>query len=191
MRTVWSASLVLVLVVTTVACGGDDERPHIASQDDGDTPRTASTSADPADAAPGTGNGPGAPAAPQVDATAMPGVGNAQFVVEGTAYDFAGADAAGGAASTCTVDPGVVTVELQTSPGALLVQAGFDGQRWQGSVTIRPPGVDRIYFSAPGFDGTFAVEETMAVYEGTFYWRTADDPAHRAEAGIGTVRMAC
>lgn len=178
----WSFSLVVALGAAS-GCGGDDtaSTPEAAAVA-GDAEVPGGSEDDAAAGGPGT---------PEIDPAAMPGAGDAQFVVEGATYEFGAADAAESAYS-CTVSPDSVVVELQLRPGAMLVQANrTDGEPWQGSVTISPAGADRIYFSTPGFDGTFAVEGSMAVYEGNFSWRTSDDPARREDAGTGTVRMSC
>lgn len=187
--------ILMALGVVCVACGGgDDESPSSASgspeapggaDDDG-----AQDESDSAESGADAGGSIGA--AIQIDPTTMPSPGDAEFDVEGSTFVFSAADAAGGPASSCSVDPAAIVVELQLSPGAMLVQANnADGNTWQGSVTISPQGSDRIYFSTPGFDGTFATQDNMAVYEGDFFWRTSDDPASRNDAGTGVVRMTC
>lgn len=184
--------LVVTLGMTLVACGGDDASPVAStvpsdSEDGGDSTESGDVDSSVADDA-STGGG----RTIVIDPASMPSPGDGQFEVEGTTHDFAAADAAGGPASSCSVDPAAIVVELQLSPGALLLQANSaDGENWQGMVTISPPGSDRIYFSTPGFEGTFAVQDTMTIYEGDFFWRTSDDPAAREEAGIGTVRVTC
>ena len=188
MRRALALALALAVVGGVVACGDDDESADEATPVDADSEATgADVEAEPSDAAADTGA-----SAPEIDPVDMPAVGGVQFVVEGSTYDFASADAAGGPAQSCSVGPSEIVVELQTQPGALVVQASvLDGEQWVGSVTISPPGTDRIYSSTPGPEGTFAVDGSMAVYEGAFFWRTSADPGLREDAGVGTVRMSC
>lgn len=174
--------LVVVLGMAVAACGGDDVGLPTGTGPDGGSGVSTTE--------PGVMDF-GAPTVPEIDPAAMPSPGDVQFEVEGTTHAFAAAEAIESAYS-CSVDSGAVVVEVQLAPGALLLQASrADGETWQGSVTISPRGSERIYFSSPGFDGTFAVEGTMAVYEGDFYWRTSDDPGSREEAGTGMVRVTC
>jgi hypothetical protein len=185
----------LVIVLAAAGCGdGDDDGgeaipgPGASEQATSPGADAGSETSEAADASDGAQATPSA----EIDAASMPASGDAQFEVEGTAYDFVAGDAAEGPAHSCAVSPTQIVVEMQLSPGALLVQASNpDGDKWLGNITISPPGSDRIYFSEPGFNGTFAVVGTMAQYDGEFFWRTSDDPASSEEAGVGTVRLSC
>lgn len=183
----------LIVGLVLASCGSDDDEASpggLAGGVDVD---------DAADGPGGDGGGDASPddgggelAAPEIDPAAMPPVGDVRFEIEGATHDFSAADAAQGPAYSCVVDPTSITVELQTQPGQLAAQAiRGDQTRWQGSITIAPPDTDRIYSTTPGADGIFAVDGSMAVYEGEFTWRTTTDPALREPAGVGTVRFSC
>lgn len=185
----------LVIVLAAAACGGSDDTGDDASPESAASEQAESSDADAGsettDAANGSDGPEDAPTG-EIDVASMPATGDAQFVVEGATYDFAAADAAEGPAYSCVVGPTEIVAELQLSPGALLVQVNNpDGEKWLGNITISPAGSDRIYFSEPGFDGTFVVDGTMAQYDGDFFWRTSDNPASREDAGVGTVRLSC
>lgn len=185
----------VVMVLLGAACGGSDDDADDASSAPAGTEQAASPdggagseTTEPADESVGPEDAP----AGGIDAASMPATGDAQFEVEGATYEFAAADAAQGPAYSCSVGPSEIVAEFQLSPGALLVQVNNpDGEQWLGNITISPPGSDRIYFSEPGFNGTFVVAGTMARYDGDFFWRTSDNPASNEEAGVGTVRLSC
>lgn len=171
------------LGVATVGCS-DDDATSPSVEDNGDTITTDEVTTDSDDAT-------GSLARPQIDPALMPAPGDVQHEVEGATYDYAAADAATSAYS-CSVSSTAIVVELQVSGGAMATQANSsDGQSWQGTMTLSHPDTDRIYFSSPGIDGTFAVDGTMAVYEGAFHWRTSSDPGLNEDAGTGTVRITC
>lgn len=186
---------IVVIVLAAAACGGSDDDAGDASSAPEGSEQVTSPDADAADestdaADESEGSKDATPG--EIDAASMPATGDAQFEVEGATYEFAAADAAQGPAYSCSVGPTQIVAELQLSPGALLVQVNNpDGEQWLGNITISPPGSDRIYFSEPGFNGTFVVDGTMAQYVGDFFWRTSDNPASNEDAGVGTVRLSC
>lgn len=185
----------LAVGLAIAACGGDDD----SSSNGGLGAGVASQATSGGDGAPATAPAPaadggsGTSASPEIDAAAMPAPGGAQFVVEGSTYDFT---SAGAAVHVCSVDPSMITVEYQAAPGTLAIQASSaDGDRWQGvagvDVTVKPDGTERIYVSTPGIDGTFAIEGAMVLYEGVFNSLTMADPGNRAAVGVGTVTVTC
>lgn len=185
----------LVIVLVAAACGGSDDTGDDVSPDTGVSEQAESSDADAGgettEAVDGSDGSADSPSG-EIDVASMPAVGDVQFEVEGATYDFLAANAAQGPAYSCVVEPAQIVVELQMSPGALLVQVNNpDGEKWLGNITISPADSDRIYFSEPGFDGTFVVDGTMAQYTGDFFWRTSADPASREDAGVGTVRLSC
>lgn len=184
-RLLWVA--LVLLAGPIAACGGDDDASTPAA--DGGTGSSPDEVGgdDSDDEGSITDFG---PSEPVIDPAAMPEQGDTRLLVEGETFDFAAADSAGSAYS-CAVSEGSITVEYQLSPGLLSVQATHDGDRWQGQLTIAPPGTDRIYSSEVGLGGTFAVEGTLAAYKGDFTWRTNENPAALEDAGPGTLLISC
>lgn len=194
---VTSMLIVVGLGLLVVGCGDDDELADLVDS----APTDAAGGSE--DAVEGEGDGASDPAdggadgsegltPPPIDPASMPPTGDTRLEVEGLTFDFAAADAAQGPAYSCSVEDGAIRAELQVPGGTFLARGDQpDGATWFGSVTISHPDTERIYFSVPGTDGTFAVDGSVAVYEGEFFWRTSSDPTLQEPAGIGTVHISC
>jgi hypothetical protein len=168
------------------ACGSDDETPAPAadeadaSQEAGSDEATSAT-----EPATDSDSDSGELDAPSIDPATMPASGNLQFVVDGSTYDFD--------ISTydCQVGPDIVFVGATDESDVFISATNSGDGGWAGQLQISEPDGDRIYGSLAGLEGTFAVDGTMAAYEGNFGWTTRANPGVSEDAGIGTVRIAC